>query len=169
VGTFLEMLDPYLYITNTNPQLPRIFILFVPVNQMFKSVHQMFKSVNCPNQSNVQTSQSNVQTSQSNVQINQLRVTINQMFRSIKCSNQSDVQINQVLKSINQSNFQINQSVSTVVQVQVAAASAWLADLLRERKDAGRYCTGLLTVIQQCTVRYFVTCLEKMTFFTFLH
>jgi hypothetical protein len=54
------------------------------------------------------------------------------MLKSINCSCQSN-------KCSNQSSAQINQSDSIVVQVQVAAASAWLADLLRERKDAGRY------------------------------
>jgi hypothetical protein len=46
------------------------------------------------------------------------------------------VPLNQMLKSNNQMFKSINLP-STVVQVQVAAASAWLADLLRERKDAG--------------------------------
>jgi hypothetical protein len=64
------------------------------------------------------------------------------LFQSIKTIariNQSNVQITRSKVQINQSNVQINQSASTVVQVQVAAASAWLADLLRERKDTGRY------------------------------
>jgi uncharacterized protein YaaQ len=66
--------------------------------------------------------------------INQMFKSINQMFKSI---NQMFKSINQMFKSINQMFKSINTYASTVVQVQVAAASAWLADLLRERKDAG--------------------------------
>jgi hypothetical protein len=114
------------------------------INQSIAQISQMFKSIKCSNQSNVQ--------------INQMFKSVNQMFKSINCSyqsikysNQSIALINQSNVQINQSNVQINQSASIVVQVQVAAASAWLADLLRERKDAGGY-SLYLSLIQQCTV-----------------